>query len=225
MSKSRGELIVRNRSAQRAGQEGNWVYPIASALGLQSIQDFFLYSVLAGLAYQVRAGTITTPLVGDVVLTDAAAEYCVDATNGYTIVPVTNIISVRLGGGTLHEYAVKSVNAVSTGGTAFVPLPLRNLGPDGASAAAASTSARVSAAGGVTVTAELATTTRRHWSWANPVAVGAGNELASLLPWEPRMPPILSGPVCLYVQIAATTTGPSYYAALDYIELVTAQFL
>ena len=213
-------FVIQQRQHVTHAPEQSASPAILSRLGLQSIQDFFLYAVLSGSAYQVRTGTITTPIVGDVVITDAAAEYCVDATSGYTIVPVVNTISIRLGTGTLHEYAVKSVNAVSSAGTAFVPLPLRNVGPDGATAVAAATTARAATAGGVTVTAELATTTRRHWSFANPVAVGAGNE-AGPVAWEPRMPPILVGPVCLYVQIAATTTGPSYYAHLDYIEMVT----
>lgn len=202
-------------------------FPICEAAdrqGRQVIVDFYLHMMMMGKAFQVRAGTITTPLVGDVVLTDTAAEYCVDAAAGYIIIPVNQNISIRLATGTLHEYAVKSVNAVSTAGTAFVPLPLRNLGPNGAAAAAAASSARVSAAGGVTVTAELATTTRRHWSYSNPVAAGAGNE-PMVLDWSPRMPPILSGPVCLYTQIAATTTGPSYYASLDYIEATPDQML
>jgi hypothetical protein len=39
--------------------------------------------------------------------------------------------------------------------------------------------------------------------------------------WQPRTPPILVGPRCYYVQIAATGTGPSYFASIDYIELPT----
>lgn len=188
--------------------------------GPQVVMDFYLKAILDGKGYQVRAGTITTPLVGDVVLTDTAAEFCVDPPAGYTILPVTQQISVRLGTGTLHEYATKSVATASSAGTAYVPLPLLP------GATACGTTARVAAAGGVTVTAELATTTRRHWSFSNPVAVGAGNGVdgADLL-WTPRMPPPIKSTSatawCLYTQIAATTTGPSYYANLDFLEFVT----
>lgn len=195
--------------------EGTFSPGIASRLGIQVVQDFLTYLALQGKAYQVRAGTITTPLVGDVVLTDTAAELCVDAASGLTVIPVALDLSVRLGTGTLHEYALKSVGAASSAGTAFVPLPLL-MGGDAATA-----TARVSAAGGVTVPAELATTTRRHWSHSNPVAAGAGNDVPSHH-WEPRVPPILKGTACLYLQVAATTTGPSYYAALDFIEVPTA---
>ncbi len=220
------DFLVQQRAHLTHGPEQGSSPSIVSRLGMQVVEDFLMYLVLSGAAYQVRAGTITTPLVGDVVVTDTAAEYCVDALSGYTIIPVYNNISIRLGTGTLHEYAIKSVSAVSTGGTAFVPLPLRTLGPDNAAAAAAVSTARVAAAGGVTVTAELATTTRRHWSWSNPVAVGAGNDLGmGNLDWSPRMPPLLAGPACLYVQIAATTTGPSYYASLDYAEMLTAMLI
>jgi endoglucanase Acf2 len=175
---------------------------------------------LVGAAYQVRAGTITTPLVGDVVITDTAAEMCSDASTGTTIIPVSLQVSVRLSTGTLQEYAAKSVGTVSSAGAAFVPLPLRS------NAAAATSTARVAAAGGVTVTAELATTTARHWEFANPVAAGAGADPGlAAIPWQPRVPPTLVGPRCFYVQIAATTTGPSYYAHYDFIEGPTATLL
>ncbi len=188
--------------------------------GAQVVMDFYLKAALDGRAFQVRAGTITTPLVGDVVITDTAAEFCVDPAAGLTIMPVQQFVSVRLGTGTLHEYAVKSVAAASSAGAAFVPLLLKPTG------AASACTARVAAAGGVTVTAELATTTRRHWSWSNPAAFSTG-----ALPsdyhheWVPKMPPILSSTAgtaqCLYTQIAATGTGPSYYANLDWIEFAT----
>ena len=189
-----------------------------NTLGQQVVMQWFQAMILDGRGYQVRAGTITTPLVGDVVLTDTAAEYSVDAAAGTTIIPVHQIISVRLSTGTLHEYATKSVATVSSAGAAFTPLPLFSGG------SAAVTTARVAAAGGVTVTAELATTTLRHWSYANPAAGFTG-----ALPgdwhqeWEPVLygSPVLVGPRSLYTQVAATTTGPSYYANLDYLEMPT----
>ena len=64
-------------------------------------------------------------------------------------------------------------------------------------------------------------TARRHWAFSNPVAVGAGNTLTTL-EWVPRVPPVVMGIGSAYVQIAATTTGPSYYANLDFIELTAA---
>lgn len=187
------------------------------------MSDFFLWSVLTGAAYQIRAGTITTPLVGDVVITDTAAELLVNALTNTTIVPVNLNISLRLLTGTLQEYAAKSVAGAGTVGTgaAFTPLPLRSNG------SAAVSTAFVGAAGAVTVPAELATTTLRHWSFSNPAA-GATGALPTAgydLQWNPRMPPILVGPRVFYVQIAATGTGPSYYANFDYLEFPTATLL
>ena len=215
--------FVFTRSLPGGGRiDGGFGNASLAGSGQLVIMDWMTHALMMGMGYQVRAGTITTPLVGDVAITDTAAELCVDALSGYTIIPMTMNVSIRLGTGTLHEYAVKSVDVVSSAGTAFVPLPLRTKNPTtGGTATAAVTTARVQAAGAVTVTAELATTTRRHWSWANPVAVGAGND-DSIPAWEPLRPPFLDGAVCLYAQIAATTTGPSYYANLDYLEAPTA---
>lgn len=192
-------------------------------MGIQVVEDFYLAAMLMGAAFQVRAGTITTPLVGDVVLTDTAAELCVDAASGLTILPINLNIGLRLLTGTLHEYAAKSVGALSTVGAVFLPLPLRSGAPGGGAAVAAASTARVANNGGVTVAAELATTTRRHWAYANPAA-GATGALPTAgydLQWNPRMPPALVGPYCFYVQIAATGTGPSYYANVDYLEFPT----
>jgi len=215
-------LIVRQSGFAPIGE--STPFPgLASRLGPQVVMDFYTWAALSGAGFQVRAGTITTPLVGDVVLTDTAAEMCADCVSGTTIIPVALGIGIRLGTGTLHEHAAKSVATVSSAGAAFVPLPIKSNGP------AAVSTARVAAAGGVTVTAELATTTLRHWEYANPVAAGAGNDpglvAASALAWNPRVPPVLVGPRCFYVQIAATTTGPSYYAHVDYLEFSTASLL
>lgn len=184
--------------------------------GSTVVIDFFAKCILDGLGYQVRAGTISVPLVGDVVLTDTAAEYCVDPGSGKVIIPVYQKITTNLGTGTLFEYATKSVATASSAGTAFVLLPLN---AEAGSAAAVST-ARVQAAGAVTVTAELATTTRVHWSAGQPIAMGAYVLEAE---WEPLRPPRIANGYCLYTQIAATTTGPSYFANLDVIELGAGQ--
>lgn len=214
-----GPLVIQQNALAPLG-ESTRSGGIATRLGAQVVVDFYTYMALVGAAYQVRAGTITTPLVGDVVITDTAAEMCSDASTGTTIIPVSLQVSVRLSTGTLQEYAAKSVGTVSSAGAAFVPLPLRS------NAAAATSTARVAAAGGVTVTAELATTTARHWEFANPVAAGAGADPGlAAIPWQPRVPPTLVGPRCFYVQIAATTTGPSYYAHYDFIEGPTATLL
>lgn len=177
--------------------------------GALVVMDFFAKAILDGHGYQLRAGTISVPLVGDVVITDTAAEYAITVASGKVIVPVCQFISINLGTGTLHEYATKSVGAAASG-TAFVLLPLKIGG------AASVSGGHVAAAGGVTVAAELATTTRRHWSADMPIAQGAYLIDSR---WEPLRPPVINGGSSIYTQIAATGTGPSYYANLDVLEL------
>ncbi len=210
---------IRQNSFVGAGEGSFSLGAGARFQGMQALMDFYTFCALAGMCFQVRAGTITTPLVGSAPNTDTQAEMCSDAVAGTTIIPTALNIGVRLGTGTLHEYFAKSVGVVSSAGTAFVPLPLRMGG------VAAVSTARV-AAHAVTTTAELVTTTRMHWTYANPVAAGAGNDPGGAanasVEWLPRTPPVLVGPACFYVQIAATGTGPSYYAHFEYIEAPTA---
>ena len=209
-------IVRRALAGLTNGASGN---PSIDPSGALVTIDFLVKAVLDGYGFQVRAGTITTPLVGDVAITDTAAEYCVDIANGGTLIPLSSGISIRAGTGTAHEIAIKSVVTASSAGTAFVPLLLKSDG-----VAASLSSARVAAAGGVTVTAEAATTTRRHWEYAQQAVFTTGQ--VGFLSWDPLRPPRLVGTSaagqCLYVQIAAATTGPSYYGHLDYLEIPTA---
>ena len=174
--------------------------------------DFYAKAILDGRGFQVRAGTITTPLTGDILITDTFAEMCADATAGLVMIPIFMQVDIEALGGTLPQVAAKSVATVSSAGTAFVPLLLKSDG------SAASSTARVQAAGAVTVTGELATTTPRHFSWSQPIAAGAW---PTWYDWQPLYAPTLVGPRCFYVQVAADTTGPSYFANIDYLELPT----
>lgn len=197
------------------GAEGS---PSIDPTGATVVMDWYQKAILDGYGWQIRAGTITTPIVGAVALADTAAEYAMDIANGGTLIPINQIISIRLGTGTLHEYATKSAAAASSAGTAFTPLPLKT----GAVSTGLMT-ARVQGTGNVTVTAELATTTLRHWSFSQPIAMGAYNADCN---WQPLRPPVIQGTStaaqCLYTQIAATGIGPSYYAKLDALVIPTA---
>ncbi len=201
-----------------AAGEGTRTAVKGSKLGFEIAMDFYTQMVMEGRVFQVRAGTISAPAVGDIVITDTAAEMCVDSLAGTTVIPVYFNISLNLADEALPELAGKSVATVSTVGAAFVPLNLKSDGP------AATSTARVaetgSAATGVTVTGETAATTLRHFSFSHPLAAGA---YKTTYDWTPPSPPILAGPRCFYIQVAAgATKGPSYFAHIDYIELPTA---
>jgi hypothetical protein len=193
-----------------AGSEGTLMAWTGTRRGEAFIMSFYERMAFQGRVFQVRAGTITTPIAGDVVITNSAAEMATSANAGTTFIPINTNIAQRLQPGTLAEDAGKSVGAIHTIGTAFVALPLK-LGGN-----AANTFSTCSTAGGVAVAAELATTTRRHWSWSQPIVAGA---YQTTYDWDPLVPPILTGPACYYVQIAATGTAQDYYASYDFIEL------
>lgn len=211
------QRVLVNPDTLDAAGENTWMAAKGSKLGHQIMMDFYTQMSIEGRVYQVRAGTISEPAVGDIVITDTAADLCVDSAVGTTIIPVYSNMSINLAAEALPEAGLKSVGVASTIGAAFIPLNLKSGGP------AATSTARVaetgSAATGVTVAAETAATTLRHWSWSQPLAAGA---YWATFDWEPKAPPVLVGPRCLYFQIAAgATAGPSYYMHVDYIELPT----
>ena len=195
------------------GQQGGFgnqspVAPMLNTLGEQVVIDWLAKAVFDGSVYQVRAGTITTPLTGDVEITDTAAEMAADAAVNTTIIPVRLMFDVEALGGTLPSITSKSVATASTSGTAFVPLNMRSNG------SAAVSTARVQAAGAVTVTAELATTTLRHTQFTGSGIVDAAIHRAELL--VPA--PVLYGPRCFYVQVGSVTTGSTYFISFEYVE-------
>ena len=92
----------------------------------QVVADSYLAWLLDGRGYQVRAGTIVTGLSADTPLADTAAEMCADAVAGTTIIPAHFGIAVTgVATATTLQIAVKAVGVVSSAGTAFVPLPLK----------------------------------------------------------------------------------------------------
>jgi len=119
-----------------------------SKMGFQVVMDFFTQMAIEGRVFQVRAGDIATPLIGDVPIADTKAEFCADAASGTTIIPCYASIGITLLAGTANQIKIQSVGVVSSAGTAFVPLPML------AGGRAAASTARAATAGGVTVTAD-----------------------------------------------------------------------
>lgn len=206
--------IYRSQSGSSGG--GNTFNPrqiMLNTMGQQIVMDWMMKAVLDGAAFQVRAGTVTTPITGDGTgITDTAAEMAADIALGTTIIPIETLTAIQVLTGDAAEGATKSVATVSSSGTAFTPLPMRSGGP------AATSTARVAGTGATTVTAELATTTLRHYSWhsdqgATPATDTAIADTQQL--WRPVASPILVGPRSLYLQVAIAT----YMAHMDYIEL------
>ena len=197
-----------------AGGEDTWVAAKGSRLGYQITMDFYTQMAIEGRVFNTRAGTIATPFIGDVPVADATAEMSVDAASPTTIIPVYCSIGITLQPGTANIYKISSVGAVSTGGDVVV---LQNLLIGGEGPVATATS-RADAVGGVTVAAEVITTTRLHFAYGNGIVMGA---YQSSCEWRPVAPPILAGPASIYVQIGATGTGPSYFMGMEVIVLPT----
>lgn len=182
------------------------------------VMDWRQAAVFDGRVFQIRAGSITAPLVGDEAIVDATAEMSIDGADGTTIIPVYTSVQIELQGGNALELAGKSVGAATSGGDNFDPLPLKLGG------SASVSTARVDPAGGVTVTAELVTTTRAHWTMgAEFVQVDQDDPGIPVNPmvWEPAAAPVLVGPATFYIQVASATPGPGYFASADYVEIPT----
>jgi len=199
-----------------------------SARGEVAVIDFYHKMAMEGRCYQVRMGTVATGLAADSTLTDTAAQMCVDAALGLTIIPAEFGISiVSIATALLLTVKIKAVGAASTVGTVFVPLPMRQGG------AAASSTARAMTDGGVTVAAELATTTRVLFEaiengTETPATTAqdfAGRITQAAASWQPRIPYIGDGIACVYVQVASTTAFNLNYAHLNYVELATTSVL
>src|SRR3990172_11234019 len=132
-------IFVAQDTVNAAG-EGTWTAAKGSKMGYQVVMDFYTQMAIEGRAYQVRAGTVATGLAADSTLTDTAANMCVDAALGVTIMPVALRLGLRdVATATTLQAAMKAVGVVSSAGTAFVPLPLLQGGPASSATARAAT--------------------------------------------------------------------------------------
>ncbi len=227
--------VLVNQDVPRSKGEGVWTGLKGTKRGEICVIDFYVQMVLEENAYQIRAGTITAPIAGDVDITDQKAEMAVAALTGTTIMPCEVWITIGENQeGDSLQVAAKSVGASTmTGGTAFEPLNLFIGGK------APITKGMTGSAGGVTVAAELDTTTRQHFQVTQEFAIDTGAErtqISRMYPsekrssvgaqcdpiiWHPAILPILKGAACFYIQIGAGTTTMDYFAHIDYIELPT----
>ena len=203
-------VYSKQQSISRATDD-TWVALRATRDGSPIVTPWLTALALEGKVYQVRVGTITTPITGDVLITDTAAEAAASPPTGTTIIPVSLQFTFEAIT-TLADIAAKSVGAIHTAQTTvFLPLNLRIGG------GAATSTAGVGTAGGVTVAAEAVTTTRVHYVSVSATAADA----PTCADKEFTVPPILVGPSCFYVQIAGPVTAPTYFGNFNFVELVT----
>ena len=179
--------------------------------GALVVVDFLLKAIMDGHGFQIRMGVLTTPVAGDIEVTNLVAEASADSVAGQALIPVHFTFNLEALGGTLPQATVKMTATASTAGTAFVPLPLLIGGR------AASTTARASAAGGVTVVADVATTTRLLYA-STQAAAGNFDVNVGLLGRG-----IVNGAGNIYVAVGSVTTGSDYFMALSYLEYTSAQ--
>ena len=193
--------------------DDTWVALRASRDGSPIAMPWQVALTIEGKAFQIRIGNLTTPVTGDVDITDGAAEMAAEAAAGYTLIPMYVNVEIEALGGTLPQACLKSVGAViTTLGTQVVPMNLRVGGPAAAGRAAADS------AGDVIVAAELNTTTRVIVS-GHTSAIGDAQP--TILDHQIEVPHILVGPASVYLQVGTVTTGSTYFAFVNYAELLT----
>ena len=204
-------VYAKQQNVPRATDD-TWVSLRATRDGSPIVMPWLVALAIEGKCYQVRLGTITTPLSADIAVTDTAAESAAEAASGYVILPYRLNVNIEALVGTLPQIEFKSVGAlITTLGTAFTPLNLKIGGP------AASARAAVAAAGGVAVAAELNTTTRQHFSLTQTVA---GDQVVDV---TLAVPPVLVGAASVYLQIGSVTTGSTYFANYEFAEFTTSE--
>ena len=191
-----------------AGSDGlDWIQPS----GAKVVIDFVTAAILGGHGFQVRMGALTTPVTGDIEVTTVAAEASVDSVAGLVIVPAHFTFNLEALGGTLPQASVKMTGTASTAGTAFVPLPLIIGGR------AAQTTARASAAGGVTVVDDALTTPRLLYV-STQAAAGNFDVNVDLLGRG-----VVNGAGNVYVAVGSVSTGSTYFMELSYLEFTSGQ--
>ena len=208
-------------TALTAPGQASWQRSKQSIRGEQRVIDFLAEMLQEARGYQVRLGTVTTPVAMDSVLTDAAAELCYDAGTGLTIIPIKLGVTPReIATALTVSVALKGVGTVSSAGTAFTPLPLLQGG------ATASGTARAANNGGVTVTAELPTTTVKIFEFESnftqaPTTILGAMALLSVALANAQLQYVGKGPACIYLQLGSAVAFPLTHSFLNVLEIPT----
>jgi hypothetical protein len=219
-----------NDASLQGAAEGSAVALQATKRGELRVQDFITHMLINGRGYHIRAGTVATGVAMDSTLTDTDAEMCVDAAAGTTIIPINFAIAFdEIATATTVRVAVKAVGTASNAGTAFVPIPLLQGGSN------CTATARVQNNGAVQVPAEVfdqtspLTACRRLFQfnavYTQTPATDLGSHAgppATIAAAVADLNYVGKGVACVYVQAAATTAFPLYFASLDFLEIPTA---
>lgn len=221
----------------QTGDEEDLVNLKGTKRGELCIIDFWTEMSLEGNAFQVRMGTLTAPIAGDIVMQSTAAECAITAKAGMTFIPAEGWVSTDVDGTTnATEITFKSVSTAHTesSGDEFVPLNLFMGGIP------SRLSVETQLAGGVTVAADSDTTTRQHyhlsreftkdtdnaWQAKNMLRphTGRSRDLSWRINpaiWRPAVPPVLVGTACLYMTVSGAGASPTYFAHIDWVEMAT----
>ena len=203
-----------------------WVPARATSMGERLMIDWLTYRLLNGQGYHIRAGTVATGVAMDSTITDTDAEMCIDAASGLVIVPVQfNIAFDEIATANTVRVAVKAAGTASNAGTAFTPIPLLQGGAGGRAAARVHETGAVQVVGEVATQSTPLTATRRLWQY-NAVYTetpatdtgGYAGPLATVGASAADLRYIGKGVSCVYMQAAATTAFPLYFASLDFVE-------
>ena len=227
---SQAYAYVNDDTLQGAG-EGSAIALQATKRGELRVQDFLTHMLINGFGYQIRAGTVATGVAMDSTVTDTDAEMCVDAPDGVTIIPIRfGIAFDEIATATTVRVAVKAVGTASNAGTAFEPIPLLQGG------LLSTCTARVQNNGAVQVPAEVfdatsgLTACRRLFQFNAVYTQTPATDLGSFAGPPATIAAAVAdlnyigkGVACVYVQAAATTAFPLYFAELDFLSFPTSK--
>lgn len=184
--------------------------------GTLSVADFKFVCSLQGVLWTGLVGTGVTPVIGHTAFSNRQPWVNIDVPAGTTIIVLPFFVYLQTSAGTLTNVIAQSINNHSVGAgtsTEFIPENNRTDKRFGSVCkfyTAYSGNGNTAGAGSIVLT---------HYQSGYPFADATGNPTKLFTPDANWTYPVIVGPGVFQIHCVATTTAPTGYAQVPWIEL------
>lgn len=208
--------VTASRTVNRSGGDDAYHAVRMWRDGSMSIVDLATVMAVEGYCYTANIGTLTTPIAGHVGIDDDQPEAVVDVPTGKTIIPVYISVYLEDSAGTDNEivYATSRANVGAGTSTAGTALNMATDNPNNSSCSVyrsytgngVATSSKVEFYRGGYPFADATTDPQKRFEWSLKTHANS---------------PVIVGLSALVLYWAATTTAPSGFATITWMEFAT----
>lgn len=201
--------------------EDRFISPRALREGTQSMTDFIQAMIIGGRGHMLQLGDEDSPIASTTSIADTLVSAVVDIPEGFSMIPFfAQAVVATWTTSTLLNFMIEIDNSkvrYTSGGTAFVPLPLRN----GAGIPIATQASDIVVGPDITTAAKTALGSKEIFRESIEVNWGNAGDGIQPFVYEPKIYDIVDGPASVLYHFGAATADVTFYGNMKWIEFPT----